>query len=102
MESSFLNKGSNPCPLQKFNVLTTGIFIYSNNLNYTMGGFPGGPVVKKLPAMLETHQFDPQSGKIPHAAEQPSPCTTTTEACTLKPVLCNKRSHLDEKLAYPN
>ena len=26
------------------------------------------------------HGFDPWSGKIPHAAEQLSPCTTATEA----------------------
>ena len=25
------------------------------------------------------HGFEPWSGKIPHAAEQLSPCTTTTE-----------------------
>ena len=28
------------------------------------------------------HGFDPWSGKIPHAAEQLSPCATTTEAHT--------------------
>ena len=33
-------------------------------------GFPGGAVV---------HGFKPWSGKIPHTAEQLSPCTTTTE-----------------------
>ena len=49
------------------------------------------------------------AGKIPHAAEQLSPCATTTEpvlqslrATTpeprrLEPVLCNKRSHRNEK-----
>ena len=30
------------------------------------------------------HGLDPWSGKIPHATEQLSPCTTTT-ACTLEP-----------------
>ena len=45
--------------------------------------FPGGAVVKNLPASAEdTRSFDPWSRKIPHAAEQLSPCTTTTEpAC---------------------
>ena len=42
--------------------------------------------------------------KIPRAAKQLSPCTATTKplSCILKPmclepVLCNKRSHHDEK-----
>ena len=29
---------------------------------------------------MKAHGFDPWSGKIPHAAEQLSPCATTTEA----------------------
>ena len=28
---------------------------------------------------MRGHGFEPWSGKIPHAAEQLSPCTTTTE-----------------------
>ena len=44
--------------------------------------FPGGAVVKNLPASAGGHRSDPRSGKIPHAAEQLSPRTTTTEpAC---------------------
>ena len=42
-------------------------------------GFPGGAVVKNPPANAGEHGFDPWSGKIPHAAEQLSPYTTTTE-----------------------
>ena len=38
--------------------------------------FPGGAVVKNLPG---GHRFKPWFGKIPHAAEQLSPCATTTE-----------------------
>ena len=34
--------------------------------------------------------------KIPHAAEQLSPCATTPEPVHLEPVLCNKRSHRDQ------
>ena len=30
---------------------------------------------------MQGHGFQPWSGKIPHAAEQLSPCATTTEAC---------------------
>ena len=39
-------------------------------------GFPGGLVVKNLPA----NAGDTWSRKIPHAAEQLSLCVTTTEA----------------------
>ena len=60
------------------------------------------------------HGFDPWSRKIPHATEQLSLCTTTTEpalkiprATTIEPthlgpVLCNKRSHLSEKPVHHN
>ena len=39
------------------------------------------------------HRFDPRCGRIPHAVEQLSPCTTTTEPSWLEPVLRSKRSH---------
>ena len=50
------------------------------------------------------HGFDPWSGKIPHATEQLSPCTTTTEPRnynywspgSLELVHCN-RNHCNEK-----
>ena len=42
-------------------------------------GFPGGAVVKNPPANAGDIGFEPWSGKIPHAAEQLSPCATTTE-----------------------
>ena len=42
-------------------------------------GFPGGAVVKNPPANARRHGFEPWSGKIPHAAEQLSPCDATTE-----------------------
>ena len=75
------------------------------------------------------HGFNPWSGKIPHAAEQLSPCTTTTETALwkpratttepratttearvlrllkpecLEPVLHNKRSHRNEKPPHHN
>ena len=41
-------------------------------------GFPGGSVVKNLPASAG-HMFNPWSRKIPNASEQLSLCTTTTE-----------------------
>ena len=40
--------------------------------------FPGGAVVKNTPANAGD-RFEPWSSKIPHAAEQLSPCATTTE-----------------------
>ena len=43
------------------------------------GGFPGGAVVKNPPANAGDTGSKPRSGKIPHAAEQLSPCATTTE-----------------------
>ena len=42
-------------------------------------GFPGGAVVKNPPANARGHGFEPWPRKIPNAAEQLSPCTTTTE-----------------------
>ncbi|KAJ8794161.1 hypothetical protein J1605_003307 [Eschrichtius robustus] len=44
--------------------------------------------------------FEPWSGRIPHAAEQLSPCTTTTEPARLEPVLRNKRGRDSERPAH--
>ena len=41
--------------------------------------FPGGTVVKNPSANAGGHRFEPWSRKIPHAAEQLSPCATATE-----------------------
>ena len=41
--------------------------------------------------------FDPWPGKSPHSSEQLSPRATATEARTLAPALCNKRSHRKEQ-----
>ena len=46
------------------------------------------------------HGFEPWSGKIPHAAEQLGPWTTTTEPARLEPVLHNKRGHDSERPAH--
>ena len=35
------------------------------------------------------HGFDPPSGKIPHALEQVSPCTTAFEPHRIEPASCN-------------
>ena len=46
------------------------------------------------------HGFEPWSGKIPHAAEQLSPCATTTEPARLELVLRNKRGRDSERPAH--
>ena len=48
------------------------------------------------------HGFEPWSGKIPHAAEQLSPCTTTAEPARLAPELRNKRGRDSERPAHRN
>ena len=42
-------------------------------------GFPSWSSGRESACQCRGHGFDPWSGKIPHAAEQLSPCTTTTE-----------------------
>ena len=54
-----------------------------------MGNIPGGPWLR-ICLPCRGHSFDPWSGKIPHASGQLSPCT-------LELMLCNKRSHFNEK-----
>ena len=46
------------------------------------------------------HGFEPWSGMIPHAAEQLSPCTTTTEPARLEPVLRNGRGPDSERSVH--
>ena len=59
-----------------------------------MKGFSGNNNKKKIHLPCRRPWFDPCSRKIPHAAEQISPCVTIS-----KPVLCNKRSRCYEKSA---
>ena len=42
-------------------------------------GPPSWPSGKETTSQCRRHEFDPWSGKIPHAQEQLSPCTTTFE-----------------------
>ena len=42
-------------------------------------GFPGGLSGKESACQSRRHRFDPWSGKIPYAEEQPSSYATTTE-----------------------
>ena len=50
-------------------------------------------MVKKSTLMCRGHWINLWSGKVPHAAEQLSPCFTATEPTHLEPVLHDKRSH---------
>ena len=59
-----------------------------------MRDFPGGAVVKISTCQCRGHRFDIYSRKIPHAAEQLSPCATATE-----PALQSPRSTTTEACA---
>ena len=48
-------------------------------------GFPGGTMVKNLPANAGHTGLEPWSRKIPYAAEQLSSRTTTTEPVLYSP-----------------
>ena len=63
-------------------------------------GFPGGAVVENLPANAGHTGSSPGLGRFPHAAEQLSPCATTTEPVHLEPVLHNKRGRDTERPAH--
>ena len=51
----------------------------SHQLNGNGWDFPGDSLVENPPANAGEKEIDPWSRKIPHAAEQLSPCATTTE-----------------------
>ena len=61
------------------------IYIYFEYLYFKLAvelflsDLPGGTVVKNPPASAGETGSSPGPGKIPHAAEQRSPCATTTE-----------------------
>ena len=59
-----------------------------------MAGFPGGSVGKESACQCRRRVFNPWSGKIPHAAEQPSPCATTAEPGdqNSEPMCCDYKS----------
>ena len=67
-------------------------------------------VVQWLRICQPVHGFDPWSRKIPHAMEQLSQCATTAEPmyCSYwnlhapDPMLCEKRSHCNEKSVQRN
>ena len=66
-------------------------------------GFPGGAVVKNLPANAGDTGSSPGLGRshMPHA-EQLGPWATITEPAHLEPVLHNKRGRDSERPAHRN
>ena len=70
------------------------------NKNEEWWDFPGGPVVKDLPASAGDTGSISGPGMIPYAAEQLSLCAATTGARALEPMLCNKESLCNEKPAH--
>ena len=54
-------------------------------------------MVGRLPASAGDNRFDLWSEKISYASRQLNPEAEAAETTHLEPVLCNKRSHHDEK-----
>ena len=60
--------------------------------------FPGGPVAENpLANAGYKGLFHPWPRKTAHASGQLNPCCATTETCTSRATLHNKRSHCNEK-----
>ena len=53
---------------------------------------------EKFSCQRRRHRFDPWSGKIPHASEQMSPRTTTTEPVLQSPGAATTEVHMPESL----
>ena len=66
----------------------------------TARGFPGGAVVKNLPANAGDTGSSPGLGRSHIAAERLSPCATTTEPARLEPVLRKGRGRDSERPAH--
>ena len=59
-------------------------------------------MIKNPPANAGGHRLDPSTRKIPHAAEQLSPCATTTEAPTSRARAQQQEKHRNEKPTHRN
>ena len=70
------------------------------NKNYIKLGLPWWRSGWESACQCRGHGFEPWPGGIPHAAEQLSPCATTTEPALLEPVLRSKRGHDSERPAH--
>ena len=72
------------------------IFFFFSFYKWKTPGFPGGLVVKNLPCNARNTSVIPFQEDL-NSADQRSPQATTTKPSCLEPVLCNKRSHHNEK-----
>ena len=66
-------------------------------INSGKAGLPWWSSGLRTTLQCRGHQFSPWSRKTPHAAGQPSPCATTSEARALEPEICRKRRCCSEK-----
>ena len=55
------------------------VFKRANSIRKSAPSFPGGSLVKNVPASVRRHRFNSWSEKIPNAAEELNQCTTATE-----------------------
>ena len=80
LQGIFPTQGSNPglpnCRQILYQLSHQGSQI---NITGKQTGLPWWLSGKRLACQCRRHGFDPWSGKIPHAAKQLSPCTTTFE-----------------------
>ena len=83
----------------RINVSTQKPHRWEFTLEFTVG-LPWWHSGWESACQCRAHGFDPWSGKIPHAAEQLGPCTTTTEPARLEPVPRNKRGRDSERPAH--
>ena len=72
------------------------------NFLENLQGFPGGAVFKNLPANAGDTSSSPGPGRshMPRSSEARAP--QLLKPVHIEPVLCNKRSHLNEKPVHCN
>ena len=71
------------------------------NFKYLLTGLPEWSSGKESTCQCRGHWFNPWSWRVPHVAEQLSPCVRT-RACASEPKFRNKRSYHDEKPVHRN
>ena len=86
------------CLKEPLDLLPVFIHVLSLKYQFKNQGFPGGTVVRNLPANAGDTGLSPVLGR----SHMLNPCATTPEPARLEPVLRNKRSHCNEKPAHHN
>ena len=97
-KSGVTKKHSPGCHLYSQHFTTTLLHFFK--IKKKLLGLPWWLSGKEFACQCRERGFEPWSRKIPHVVEQLNPCATTTEPACLEPMLCNKRSHCNEKLAH--